>query len=204
VPSAEVRWEIAYESLAALEESQAWKNWPAVKAFGLDGFRFHDLRHTCAAMLIQQGAHPRAIMEGSEPLNEAEYIVVTNADLSGANLEGTKLTPGDQPLRDEGQRGHNLAGGVRPGSRRSDLRLGRSGRPRTGRETSRNNANQREPVINQNGRLGAVFGCLCRSAVWGASIWGTEGPEFKSRQPDRKSPRSLDQEAPLAVLLVGP
>ena len=36
---------------------------PAVKAFGLDGFRFHDLRHTCAAMLIQQGAHPRAIME---------------------------------------------------------------------------------------------------------------------------------------------
>jgi len=91
VPSAEVRWEIAYESLAALEESQAWKNWPAVKAFGLDGFRFHDLRHTCAAMLIQQGAHPRAIMEGSEPLNEAEYIVVTNADLTGADLDGANL-----------------------------------------------------------------------------------------------------------------
>ena len=29
-------------------------------------------------------------------------------------------------------------------------------RPRTGRETSRNNANQREPVINQNGRPEAV------------------------------------------------
>jgi len=36
---------------------------PAVERFGLDGFRFHDLRHTCAAMLIQDGAHPRAIME---------------------------------------------------------------------------------------------------------------------------------------------
>ncbi len=23
-----------------------------------------------------------------------------------------------------------------------------------------------------------------RSTVWGASIWGTEGPEFKSPQPD--------------------
>ena len=27
-----------------------------------------------------------------------------------------------------------------------------------------------------------------RSALWGASIWGTEGPEFKSRQPDRNNP----------------
>ncbi len=27
------------------------------------GLRFHDLRHTCAAFLIQLGAHPRAIME---------------------------------------------------------------------------------------------------------------------------------------------
>ena len=58
-------------------------------------------------------------------------------------------------------------------------------RPRTGRETSRNNANQRDPVINQNGRPEAISGCLRRSAVWGASIWGTEGPEFKSRQPDQ-------------------
>jgi integrase len=37
---------------------------PAVRAAGLpDGLRFHDLRHTCAALLIAQGAHPRAIME---------------------------------------------------------------------------------------------------------------------------------------------
>ena len=61
-------------------------------------------------------------------------------------------------------------------------------RPRTGRETSRNNANQREPTINQNGRPEAVSRRLRRSAVWGASIWGTEGPEFKSRQPDKQIP----------------
>ncbi|MGE0138504.1 MAG: tyrosine recombinase XerC [Ilumatobacteraceae bacterium] len=37
---------------------------PAVVRAGLpDGTRFHDLRHTYAAMLIAQGAHPRAMME---------------------------------------------------------------------------------------------------------------------------------------------
>jgi integrase len=36
---------------------------PATREAGLDSFRFHDLRHTCAALLIALGAHPRAIME---------------------------------------------------------------------------------------------------------------------------------------------
>ncbi|HEX2063260.1 MAG TPA: tyrosine-type recombinase/integrase [Acidimicrobiales bacterium] len=37
---------------------------PAIEAAGLPAaVRFHDLRHTCAAFLIAQGAHPRAIME---------------------------------------------------------------------------------------------------------------------------------------------
>jgi integrase len=37
---------------------------PAVKRSGLPAaLRFHDLRHTCAALLIAQGAHPKAIME---------------------------------------------------------------------------------------------------------------------------------------------
>lgn len=37
-----------------------WK--PAVSAAGLPGaLRFHDLRHTCASILISQGAHPKEI-----------------------------------------------------------------------------------------------------------------------------------------------
>jgi len=37
---------------------------PAVRRAGLpEALRFHDLRHTCAALLIAQGAHPKAIME---------------------------------------------------------------------------------------------------------------------------------------------
>ena len=37
---------------------------PAVAAAGLPSkLRFHDLRHTCAALLIAQGAHPLAIKE---------------------------------------------------------------------------------------------------------------------------------------------
>ena len=48
-------------------------------------------------------------------------------------------------------------------------------------------AKQREPVINQNCRSRQVLGRLCRSAVWGASIWGTEGREFKSPQPDKET-----------------
>ena len=36
---------------------------PATAALGLDGLRFHDLRHTAVAMAISQGAHPKAIQE---------------------------------------------------------------------------------------------------------------------------------------------
>lgn len=39
---------------------RCWK--PAVRAAGLDErLRFHDLRHTCASILIAQGAHPKEI-----------------------------------------------------------------------------------------------------------------------------------------------
>ena len=34
MPSAEIRWEITYESLAALEESHPWKNWTADDTYG--------------------------------------------------------------------------------------------------------------------------------------------------------------------------
>jgi len=37
---------------------------PAVRRAGLpSGVRFHDLRHTCAALLMAQGAHPKEIQE---------------------------------------------------------------------------------------------------------------------------------------------
>jgi hypothetical protein len=36
---------------------------PAIRATGLEGLRFHDLRHTCVALLISQGAHPKAVQE---------------------------------------------------------------------------------------------------------------------------------------------
>ena len=39
--------------------SAHWK--PAKEATGLDGLRFHDLRHTAVALAIAQGAHPKAI-----------------------------------------------------------------------------------------------------------------------------------------------
>ena len=36
---------------------------PALKAAGLEGIRFHDLRHTFASLLIQQKANPKYIQE---------------------------------------------------------------------------------------------------------------------------------------------
>jgi integrase len=37
---------------------------PAVRDAGLrPGLRLHDLRHTCASLLIQLGAHPKVIQE---------------------------------------------------------------------------------------------------------------------------------------------
>jgi integrase len=35
----------------------------ALKAAGLPHMRFHDLRHTCATLLLAQGVHPRLAME---------------------------------------------------------------------------------------------------------------------------------------------
>ena len=39
--------------------SNHWK--PAKRRVGLEGVRFHDLRHTAVALAIAQGAHPKAI-----------------------------------------------------------------------------------------------------------------------------------------------
>ena len=34
-----------------------------LKSAGLPRMRFHDLRHTCATLLLAQGVHPRVVME---------------------------------------------------------------------------------------------------------------------------------------------
>ncbi len=36
---------------------------PAISTAGLPELRLHDLRHTCGALLIELGAHPKAIQE---------------------------------------------------------------------------------------------------------------------------------------------
>ena len=36
---------------------------PVVASLGLVGLRFHDLRHSCASILIHQGVHPAAIKD---------------------------------------------------------------------------------------------------------------------------------------------
>ena len=36
---------------------------PAAARAGVPGTRWHDLRHTCASLLIAQGGHPKAVME---------------------------------------------------------------------------------------------------------------------------------------------
>ena len=35
----------------------------ALSKAGLPKMRFHDLRHTCATLLLDQGVHPRLVME---------------------------------------------------------------------------------------------------------------------------------------------
>ena len=51
---------------APLRHSNFWRRvWvPAVRSADVpEGLRIHDLRHTCAALLIAEGAHPKAIQE---------------------------------------------------------------------------------------------------------------------------------------------
>lgn len=75
---------------------------PALDRAGLDPtVRFHDLRHTCAAMLIGLGAHPKAIMER---LGHSSITVTLNTyghllpELEGALTEGLEeLWDASQP-----------------------------------------------------------------------------------------------------------
>jgi integrase len=47
-----------------LDASNVNKRFKALlKAAGLPPMRVHDLRHTCASLLLVQGVHPRLVME---------------------------------------------------------------------------------------------------------------------------------------------
>ena len=61
-------------------------------------------------------------------------------------------------------------------------------RPRTGRETSRNSAKRREPVINQNCRPETVLGRFRRSAEQVGVPCQGEGRGFESRRPLHVNP----------------
>jgi integrase len=64
---------------------------PAVRAAGLDGFRFHDLRHTHAALLIEQNEHPKVIQAclGHASIN-------TTLDTYGHLFEGLDAAAADR------------------------------------------------------------------------------------------------------------
>jgi integrase len=53
--------------------ARAWD--PAVMAAGVSPLRIHDLRHTCAALLIEQGAH---IKEVADRLGHSSPVVTMN------------------------------------------------------------------------------------------------------------------------------
>lgn len=74
-----------------------WKRWSgwseAVASMG-DGIRFHDLRHTCASLLIQAGATPvevQGILGHSTPattLNLDTHLLPDALDGAAAKLDG--------------------------------------------------------------------------------------------------------------------
>jgi len=51
---------------------------PAVEIAGLAPLRFHDLRHTAAALAIHAGAHPKAIGDrlGHSSINQRRYPII--------------------------------------------------------------------------------------------------------------------------------
>ncbi|MGH9227076.1 MAG: tyrosine-type recombinase/integrase [Acidimicrobiales bacterium] len=78
---------------------------PAVAATGLpEALRFHDLRHTAAALLIAQGAHPRAIMERLGHSSTTITMNVYGHLFPNLDEALTRRPGGDVPA---GRRGHS-------------------------------------------------------------------------------------------------
>ena len=87
---------------------------PALKVAGLVGLRIHDLRHTAVALLIAQGAHPKAIQAHlghssiQVTLDRYGHLFPADIDRLAARLEETRQAavdslaassrPGDGPV----------------------------------------------------------------------------------------------------------
>ena len=44
-----------------MSSAESWK--PLLRRAGLPNIRFHDLRHTCATLLLTKGVHPKIVSE---------------------------------------------------------------------------------------------------------------------------------------------
>lgn len=77
----------------------------AVQAAGLRRLRFHDLRHTCARLLLAQGVHPRVIVEilGHSQIgitmNLYSYVLPAMQKEIANSMEAI-LAPASQPVAD--------------------------------------------------------------------------------------------------------
>ena len=78
---------------------------PATDKAGLKGFRFHDLRHTSAALLIAQGEHPKVIQSRlghasiSTTLDLYGHLLPGLDDAAAERLEGLGTAAADDVIR---------------------------------------------------------------------------------------------------------
>ena len=86
---------------------------PAVNAAGLpSGLRFHDLRHTCVALLVAQGAHPMAIKQRlghssiTVTLDQYGHLLPALDEALAQGLDGTFRAAVEDNLRTAGGLGH--------------------------------------------------------------------------------------------------
>jgi hypothetical protein len=102
--------------------SRVWR--PALAAAGLpEDLRIHDLRHTCAALLIAQGAHPKAIQAQlghssiQVTLDRYGHLFPDDMDGLATQLDAAHEAPSQRP-----------AASVRPGAEAEVIELPRRGR----------------------------------------------------------------------------
>ena len=68
-----------------------WK--PLLKKAGLPDIRFHDLRHTCATLLLTKGVHPKVVSEMlghaniSITLDTYSHVIPSLGDAAASAME---------------------------------------------------------------------------------------------------------------------